>query len=491
MRQKESVHLEFKEAASALPNNLFETICAMLNSQGGDILLGIRDDGSITGIQENALTKMMADLVNLSNNPLKLDPPFILFPHIYDIDGKKLIHIDVPVSSEVHRTGKIIYERSNDGDFKVEQPRRIARIVNRKGNYYTEDVIYPGLKMENFKQDLFQKIRNLIGNNYPDHPWLSLNNRQLLEMAGLWRIDSQLGVEGYTMAAALLLGKDEVIHQIVPHYKIDALVRVNNLDRYDDRLYIQTNLIDAHDLLMDFVDRHLPDGFYLVGGQRVSLRATIFREIVANLIIHREYTNAAPARFIIYADHVETTNANNPHGEGPIDPENFKPFPKNPTLAKFFIQLGRAEELGSGILTASRLIKNYAGKGKPVFIEGETFKTVIPIPGRQIVPVSDTVNDTINLIFDTIKDTIIDTTTDGIPASNKKVIIRLVQIIEILRAQPGLKSRDIAELVELSDVSVRRYIQKLTKLVEYRGSLKTGGYYLSEFLLLKLDKKSR
>jgi predicted HTH transcriptional regulator len=39
---------------------------------------------------------------------------------------------------------------------------------------------------------------------------------------------------------------------------------------------------------------------------------------------------------------VETENANNPHGEGPIDPANFVPFPKNPLIAKFFIQLGRS-----------------------------------------------------------------------------------------------------------------------------------------------------
>ena len=51
-------------------------------------------------------------------------------------------------------------------------------------------------------------------------------------------------------------------------------------------------------------------------------------------------TNAAPATFIIYADRVETENANNPLGEGPIDPDNFVPFPKNPLIAKFFIQLG-------------------------------------------------------------------------------------------------------------------------------------------------------
>jgi ATP-dependent DNA helicase RecG len=78
--------------------------------------------------------------------------------------------------------------------------------------------------------------------------------------------------------------------------------------------------------LMAFVAKHLPGQFYMEGDQRVSLRTKIFREIVANLVVHREYTNAQPCTFVIYKDHVEIANANNPHGEGPIDPRNFAPI---------------------------------------------------------------------------------------------------------------------------------------------------------------------
>jgi ATP-dependent DNA helicase RecG len=60
---------------------------------------------------------MVADMVNLSNNPQKSDPPFILFPQLYDINGHKVIHIQVPASSQVHKTGKIIYDRSTGSSF--------------------------------------------------------------------------------------------------------------------------------------------------------------------------------------------------------------------------------------------------------------------------------------------------------------------------------------------------------------------------------------
>ena len=208
--QPESIRLEYKEAATELPRNLFETICAMLNREGGDILLGVDDKGRVTGVAESSL-QTMVDMVNLSNNPQKLDPPHILYPQTYTIDGKTIVHIQVPASSQVHRTAGVVYDRSSDGDFRVQQSARIAEIHNRKRALYTENTVYPGLRFSHFKEELFPKIRNLISSRHPGHPWLTLTNEQLVERAGLWKQDLQSQTEGYTLAAALLLGKDEVI----------------------------------------------------------------------------------------------------------------------------------------------------------------------------------------------------------------------------------------------------------------------------------------
>ncbi len=76
---------------------------------------------------------------------------------------------------------------------------------------------------------------------------------------------------------------------------------------------------------------------------------------------------------------VVTENANVPNGEGPINMNNFKPFPKNPVIVKFFMQMGRFDELGSGILNINKYCKTYSGQDHPEFIEGPVFKTIIPI----------------------------------------------------------------------------------------------------------------
>lgn len=468
IKQKENIRLEFKEAATALPGNLFETICAMLNRDGGDIILGVDDNNTLLGVDPAAVQTMITNLVNLSNNPQKLDPPFILFPQTYTIDGKTVIHIQVPASSQLHKTAGVVFDRSNDGDFRVTAAHQIAEIYNRKRSFYTEGIIYPALKFEDFKADLFPKIRNLISSNNPNHPWLALDNKQLLEMAGLWRRDFQSGQEGYTLAAALLLGKDEVIQQILPHYKIDALVRIHNTDRYDDREYIQTNLIEAYEQLMAFVAKHLPDKFYMEGDQRVSLRTRIFREIVANLIVHREYTNAQPCTFIIYKDKIETANANNPHGEGPIDPKNFAPFPKNPAIAKFFIQLGRVDELGSGVLNVNRLIKEYAGKDAPQFIEGQVFKMELPVPEVE----SEGLNEGLN------------GETEGLNEGLKS-------LLQAIKENPGLKAKELSEKLDHRPIkTIERQIKTLVEkeLIERRGSKKTGGYFITDLTKTKLTR---
>ena len=185
------MRLEFKEAKSALPGNLFESICAMLNREGGDIILGVANDGIVKGIEKDCLKDMVANLVNLSNNPQKVDPPFILFPQIFEIDGKWLIHIQVPSSSQVHKTSQSIFDRSNDGDFRVSHVHQIADIYNQKRIHYTESIIYPSLHFKDFKSALFPKIRNLISSNNPHHPWLAIDDMQMMEKAGLWKKDYQ------------------------------------------------------------------------------------------------------------------------------------------------------------------------------------------------------------------------------------------------------------------------------------------------------------
>ena len=59
----ETYTTEFKEASMDLPKSLFESICGMLNRNGGYIFLGVRDDKTIIGVDKNAIAKIKKDYV--------------------------------------------------------------------------------------------------------------------------------------------------------------------------------------------------------------------------------------------------------------------------------------------------------------------------------------------------------------------------------------------------------------------------------------------
>ena len=74
IKQGEKINTEFKESKSKLPKNLFETICAFLNRFGGNIILGVKDNREIIGIDKECVPKMKKDFVNLCNNTSKISP---------------------------------------------------------------------------------------------------------------------------------------------------------------------------------------------------------------------------------------------------------------------------------------------------------------------------------------------------------------------------------------------------------------------------------
>ena len=118
----------------------------MLNGNGGDILLGVSDNGKITGVSEEFVEILRKDFANLSNNPQKIDPSFLIHPQILSLEGKKVIHAFIPASSQVHRTGGKVFDRSVDGDYEVKSSEQIKNLYLRKNAFYTESTIFPFLQ---------------------------------------------------------------------------------------------------------------------------------------------------------------------------------------------------------------------------------------------------------------------------------------------------------------------------------------------------------
>ena len=388
----EGLTLEFKESKTSVTRSVYETVCAFLNRHGGTILLGMEDSGHVQGIAPDAIEKIKKDFIANINNPQKLYPPAYLSIDELMIDSKVILRIYVPESSQVHRCNGRIYDRNGDSDLDItDYTIQVAHLYHRKQATYSENKVYPHIELNDLRKDLIDLCRKLATIGTAGHPWSKMSDMEFIQSAQLYQVDPDTKKSGVTMAGVLLLGPDQLILSTVPHHRTDLILRKVNFDRYDDRDLVRTNLIDSYDHIIAFVQKHLPDPFFLEGIERISLRDTIFREVAANLLIHREYTNAFPAKLIIEYGQVRTENANIPHGFGVLNPATLTPFPKNPVIGAFFREIHRADELGSGSRKLMRYGKIYGG-ADPVMIEGDVFRTTIKVPeygGPNIITAED------------------------------------------------------------------------------------------------------
>lgn len=380
IRQGEGITTEFKTCRNQLNRDIYETVCAFLNRLGGTLLLGVKDSGEVQGVAPDAIQQIKKDFVTAINNPQKLIPATYLSVDKVEVNEKTLLHIYVPESSQVHRCNGRIYDRNEDGDFDItDHTIQVARLYQRKDAAFSENKVYPWIQVDDLRADLIEKCRNYVRIKAKDHPWASMDDLQLLQSAQLYLTDSFTGESGVTLAGTMLFAPDLLILRVCPAHRTDLILRKVNLDRYDDRDLVRTNLLDSYDRILAFVKKHLPDPFYLEGIERRSLRDAIFREVASNMLIHREYASGEPARLIIEYGQVTTYNANRPHGYGVLNPETFAPFPKNPTLGAFFREIDRADELGSGMRKMMLYGKKY-GDADPQLIEGDVFRMVVKVP---------------------------------------------------------------------------------------------------------------
>ena len=384
IKQGEGISVEFKECRRTLNRNAYETVCAFLNRHGGTMLLGVSDAGEVTCVDPNCVEQIKKNFVTAINNPQKLHPPAYLANDELEVEGKIILRIYVPESSQVHRYNGRIFDRNEDGDFDItNHTRQVADLYIRKQVTYSENKIYPFAKLADLRTDLIAKCRRLAGVWREDHPWSDMDDLQLLKSAQIYQTDPETGKSGATLAGILLLGKDSVILSAVPHHRTDLILRKVNLDRYDDRDLVTTNLIESYEHIIAFIQKHLPDPFFLEGMDRISIRDAIFREVASNILIHREYRNAFPAKLIIERGQVRTENSNKPHGFGTLNPATFTPFPKNPVIGSFFREIGRADELGSGMRKMMKYGKAYGG-ADPEMIEGDVFKIIVKYPDSAV-----------------------------------------------------------------------------------------------------------
>lgn len=78
----ETVAVEFKRCGNGIESDVYETVCSFLNRYGGDIFLGVLDDGTVAGVAEKAAPDMVRNFISQISNPDILSPDGM--PHAED-----------------------------------------------------------------------------------------------------------------------------------------------------------------------------------------------------------------------------------------------------------------------------------------------------------------------------------------------------------------------------------------------------------------------
>ena len=462
----EKIDIEFKESNNALPKNIYDSVCSFNNRNGGHILLGVSDKKIIIGVNEDKIDKIIKEFTTSVNNSQKIYPPLYLTPVPVNIKGKTVIYIRVPEGYQVCRHNGKIWDRSYEGDINITNNSELVyKMYSRKQSTYFVNKVYPNLEINCLETSVIEKVRKMAVSRNQNHLWKNMNDEELLRSANLILIDPETNKEGITLAAILLFGKDNSIMSVLSQHKTDAIFRVENKDRYDDRDIVITNLIDSYDRLISFGQKHLNELFVLDGIVNVNARDRILREIISNTLAHRDYSSGFPAKMIIDDEKIIIENSNLAHGMGILDLQKFEPFPKNPSISKVFREIGIADELGSGMRNTYKYTQLYSG-ATPIFEEGNIFRTIIPLKKIATQKVGGE-----NVAHGVAHDV-----AHGV-AHDKEKIITIIK--EKIRLNNKITRQAIANEIGVSKKTIERYMKEINNL-KYIGSGNNGYWELKE-----------
>ncbi len=203
--------------------------------------------------------------------------------------------------------------------------------------------------------------------------------------------------------------------------------------------------------------------------------------MIANTLIHREFTSAYTAKFVIEKDKMYTENANRSSGDGIITPDNMEPNPKNPIIASFFRNIGWSDRLGSGVRNIFKYSKYYSGE-EPEFIEGDVFRIIVPL--NEEYSYDNTKDGSIDELKREVEERLekeqrrFGGSSEKNQMEIKKMILTDIQkqILDILSENNQCSAKIMAEQIGVSSRSIENNIKKLKEygILERYGSPKNG-----------------
>lgn len=368
----ESADLEFKTASGGFPKNLWETYSAFANTDGGIIILDIRERNGhlqIEGLTPEQIQQYKKQFWNDVNNPDCVSYNLLVDRDVIEgeYEGKKLLLIRVPRATRSQRPVYCTsnpfrghtYKRNNEGDYKCTNEEVKRMLADADDAHPQDSRILTNYSIDDIDTLSLKQYRQYFTSRQPAHPWLALTDIELLEKLGGYRKDRELNMEGFTLAGILMFGKTESITDpaCVADYFPDfrEYLGDESMTRWSDRICPdgtwEANLFQFYRRVYNRLITILPRPFRLEQGIRQDDLPThvAIREALVNTLIHCDYSEKGS---IVIEQRRNKLLFRNP-GTLLISRNQYynggESICRNKSLQKMFMMIGFSEKAGSGV----------------------------------------------------------------------------------------------------------------------------------------------
>lgn len=457
----ENLNIEFKSDIHCLSNNdIVDAVVAFANTDGGDLYIGVEDNGDVTGLHKKHedTTQLAAFIANKTVPPVPVRIDVINY-------GRPVVRISVPKRTSIvaSSSGKIQRRRLKADGTPENIPMYPYEISSRLSSLslldYTAQAV-PNAEYEDLDPVERERLRSIIRTYRGEVSLLDLNDQELDKALQL--VTSHEGRLVPTFCGLLLIGKKESLVKHMPTAESSVQVLRGTDIKVNEcfKLPILATFEKINDYFSAWNNaEEMESGLFRVTIPDYDPRA--FREALVNAFCHRDYSMLG--RVLIQIKDMGMT-ISNPGGfiEG-IDAYNLldaEPHGRNPILADAMKRIGLAERTGRGIdriyegsLLYGRLLPDYSQSNS---------STV-----KLFIPKGPTDRAFIKLVSDEQKN------------RGKSLPVYSLLVLNLLKSTSKLTLSEIVSELHMSESIARGTVEELvyTGIVEAVGQGR-GRYYM-------------
>ncbi len=479
----ETLDVEFKgEEARALSDaDLVEAVVCLANRPGdqpGWVLVGVEDDGRITGARprHHDRTDPLRVQALVSN---RTRPSLSVRVEVVRLAGREVVALEVPPArSPVGTADGRHLRRALGGDGRPAclpmHFHEMQALQADRGLLDHSALAVQDARWEDLDPLEFERFRRFIRESQGrgDDSLAGLPDLELAKALGA--VQANHTVRAVRVLGLLLFGREEALRRLLPVHEVAFQVLAGQRVEVND--FFRWPLLRVMDEMLSRFRARNREEDLLVGMLRVGVpdySAAAFREGVVNALIHRDYTRLGAVHVQWHADRIEVANPGGfPEGVRLDNLLVTAPRPRNPLLADAFKRAGIVERTARGIDTIYfEQLRN--GRPAPSYERSNESGVTLVLPGGQA-----------NLGFARL---VVEESQAERPLGLDDLLL-----LNHLWLDRRLSTADAARLIQKPEGEARARLQQLVEagLCEARGERKGRTWHLSAGTYRRLGKKA-